>query len=146
MPDDPLAAARAEATALRARLAELDARMTAPRQVTRAELESMTPDQINAALETGALDAVLGATGTRHAMGPLTAAELADLDHVHYTRVASHMGQVDAYLADQNRQRSERQREGAETALLLRELDAAGTPDARYRAAVIRQSEKETPR
>lgn len=146
MPDDPLAAARAEADALRARLAELDARMTAPRQITHAELERMTPDQINSALSTGALDEVLGATGTRHATGPLTAAELADLDHVDYRRIAPNLAQVDAYLADQNRQRSERQREDAETALLLRDLDAAGTPDARYRAAIIRQSEKETHR
>lgn len=145
---DPLAAARAEADALRRRLAELDARMTAPRQITPDELERMTTAEVNAAFETGRLDTVLGRTGTRHATGPLTADELEMGDRLDYRRltVPGNLEQFEAHQAAQLRARSERQARDAETAALLAELDAAGTPDARYRAAIIRQSEKESPR
>lgn len=145
MPDDPIAAARAEAAALRARLAELEGRVAAP-QLSRADLDAMTPAQINAAWDAGRLDNLMGRTRTRHARGPLTADELAMGDRLDYRRltVPGNLERFEAHQAAQRRTRSEHQARAAETSRLLAELDAAGTPDARYRAALIRQSEKET--
>lgn len=112
MSDPSTAAAKAEADRLRARLRELETRLSPPRPVTRADLAGMTVSQINEAFEAGRLDDVLGATGTRHATGPLTDEELRDPHRIPYRRLAraGNLARLERHLAEQAAADAERAR------------------------------------
>lgn len=146
MPDDPLAAARAEAAALRARLADLDARLGAPApQLNRRDLDGMSHAQINAAWDAGQLDTLMGRAGTRRARGPLSAEELADPARIDYRRLAQpgNLEQLEAHLAHQRREAEADALRQAEDAARLALYDRVDPARAALIRALDRQEAKE---
>ena len=95
MTDDLIADAVAERDALRARLAALEARMPAP--LTREAIAAMTAEEASRRMPE--IDAALALVPD----GPLTPAELADLQHVSAERAYRHLAQINDHIAKENR-------------------------------------------
>lgn len=112
--------------------------------ISREALERMTPAEVNAAFDAGDLDHLLGRTGPRHATGPLTAAELADLHAVPYRRLAQgdNLAQAERAMAAQAEERRRAAARSSDDAELLALYDRVDP----NRARLIRALDKETTR